>query len=391
MNPTVTSPVPAKDAMGMDYVPVYADDAAGDATIRGTVSIDPVVTQNIGVRTAVAERSTMSRVVRTVGRIDYAEPRIARIHPKVAGWIDTMFVDTTGEAVKTDTILLSIYSPRLVSSQEEYLLALKNFEQLENSPFDDVREGARELLESSRARLELLDVPAHQIAELESSRQLKKTLHIHSPRPGIVMSVGARPGQHVTPGTELYMIADLSVVWAYADVFEHELPWIAVGDRVEITVSGLPGNVFQGSLEYVYPYAQADTRTVKVRLAFDNPDLLLKPEMFAEVVIHAGRQEDAIVVPAEAIVRSGASTQVFVVRAPGKFEPRVVETGLESDGRVSVIDGLKAGEEVVTSALFLIDSESKLREAAAKMVEAAAGSDGDHGADTHSGHAGHDR
>lgn len=369
MNPTVTSPVPAKDSMGMDYVPVYAEDMAGNSAIKGTVSIDPVATQNIGVRTAIAEETSLSRVIRTVGRIDYAEPLITRLHPKTAGWIETMFIDTTGEPVQTDTILLSIYAPRLVSTQEEYVLALKNLEQLKESPFEDVRTGAAELVESSRARLELLDVPAHQIEELEESRKPQKSLHIHSPKPGIVMRVGARPGQHVTPNTELYMIADLSVVWAYADIFEYELPWVNVGDEVEISLSSVPGRVFRGKLDYIYPYAQANTRTVKVRLAFKNPDLLLKPEMFADVVIRVARQDQVVVVPSEAVVRSGTREQVFVVREPGKFEPREVELGLESEGKVAVISGVEAGESVVTSALFLIDSESKLREAAAKMTE----------------------
>ncbi len=405
----------------MDYIPVYAEDMEGDSAIKGTVSIDPVVTQNIGVRTAIAEETSLSRVIRTVGRIDYAEPLITRLHPKTAGWIETMFVDTTGEPVQTDTMLLSIYAPRLVSSQEEYVLALKNLEQLKESPFEDVRTGAEELVESSRARLELLDVPAHQIEELEESKKPQKFLHIHSPKPGIVMRVGARPGQHVTPNTELYMIADLSEVWAYADIFEYELPWVNVGDEVEISLSSVPGRVFRGELDYIYPYAQANTRTVKVRLAFKNPDLLLKPEMFAEVVIRAARQDQVVVVPSEAVVRSGTRDQVFVVREPGKFEPREVELGLESEGKVSVISGVEAGETIVTSALFLIDSESKLREAAAKMMETSSseaethdmeameGMEGAHDmhdmqdmeeqtgsgengiADTHAGHQGHDR
>lgn len=391
MNPTVTSPVPAKDSMGMDYIPVYRDD--GNSTIKGTVSIDPVVSQNIGVRTAIAEETSISRAIRTIGRIDYAEPLITRLHPKTAGWIETMFVDTTGEPVQADTILLSIYSPRLVSSQEEYVLALKNLEHLKESPFEDVRKGAEELVESSRVRLELLDVPPHQIKELEESRKPQKSLHIHSPKPGIVMSVGVRPGQHVTPNTELYMIADLSKVWAYAEIFEYELPWVKVGDEVEMSLSAVPGRVFKGTLDYIYPYAQSNTRTVEVRLVFENPDLLLKPKMFADVVIRADRQDRAVVVPSEAVVRSGTREQVFVVREPGKFEPRDVVLGLESEGKVSVLSGVEAGETVVTSALFLIDSESKLREAAAKMVEPGAGkaSTAREATDGHAGHEGHNQ
>jgi Cu(I)/Ag(I) efflux system membrane fusion protein len=372
MNPTVTSPVPAKDAMGMDYVPVYADEADG-GEIAGTVLIDPVVQQNIGVRTAKAELTSLSHKVRAVGRISYDERRITQLHPKIAGWIEELFVDTTGEQVEEDTILLSLYSPRLVASQEEYVLALKNHEVLKNSPIEDIRRGAEQLVQSSRARLELFDVPEHQIRELEVTLTPKKALHIHSPAAGIVTHIGARVGQHVSPNTELYTIADLSRVWAYADIFEYELPWVAVGDDADMTLAALPGQTFRGRVAYIYPYAESKTRTVKVRIEFENPDLLLKPESFAEITVHASTQESATVIPTEAVVRSGSRDQVFVVREPGKFEPRNVRLGIQSEGRVIVLEGVQPGEEIVTSALFLIDSESKLREATAKMTAAGGG------------------
>ncbi|NIP14818.1 MAG: efflux RND transporter periplasmic adaptor subunit [Pseudomonadales bacterium] len=390
MNPSITSPVPAKDSMGMDYIPVFADEeAAGPA---GTVAIDPVVVQNIGVRTARAERAALSHTVRAVGRIDFDEQRIARLHPKVEGWIEEMYVDTTGARVSEDTMLLSLYSPRLVASQQEYALALRNYESLKDSPIPDISRGAADLVASSRARLELMDVPEHQIIELEKSRVPQKSLHIHSPAEGVIMSIGARQGQHVTPMTELYVIADLSQVWVHADVFEHDLPWVRVGDAVEMTLAALPGEVFAGSLDYIYPYAETKTRTVKVRLVFDNPDRHLRPEMFADVLIRTSLDADALVIPAEAVIRSGVANQVFVVRAPGRFEPRVVKLGVESEGRVSVLEGLSEGEEVVTSAQFLIDSESKLREAAAKMTGGDAGTPEPVGGGGHSHHhhGGHD-
>jgi Cu(I)/Ag(I) efflux system membrane fusion protein len=353
--------------MGMDYVPVYAEDAI-DAP-AGTVRIDPVVVHNIGVRTAVATRQSLSHTVRAVGRIDFDEKRITRLHPKISGWIEELYIDTTGAPVRKDTMLLSVYSPRLVASQQEYVLALRNFETLRNSSVEDIRRGAEELVQSSRVRLELFDVPDHQIRELEETLVPQKTLHIHSPAVGIVMQIGARQGQHVTPATELYMIADLSRVWAYVNIFEHELPWVKIGDQVEMTLAALPGKVFRGQLDYVYPYAETRTRTVKVRLAFENPNLDLKPKMFADVVIRTAAREQAIVIPSEAIIRSGVQDQVFIVRAPGRFEPRGVKLGIESEGLVTVLEGLSEGDEVVTSAQFLIDSESKLREAAAKMTE----------------------
>jgi len=369
MNPEVTSPVPAKDSMGMDYVPVFADSGKSAKEPAGTVRIDPVTVQNIGVRTALAERKTLSREVQSVGRVDYNEKLITRLHPKTEGWIGKLRVDETGEQVRKDEILLSIYSPQLVSSQEEYLLALNNMQTLKNSPFPDIRRGAKNLLRSTRERLELLDVPEHQIRKLEKTRKVMKFLHIHSPFDGVVVKIGARDGQYVTPQTELYMIADLTNVWAYVDVYEYELPWIKVGDEAHMRLASLPGETYTGKITYIYPYLEAKTRTIKVRLEFKNPGMKLKPNMFADVNIHASKQVDAIVIPSEAVLRTGSRNAVFVVRGPGRYEPRDVKLGISADGLVQILDGVKEGEEVVTSAQFLIDSESKLREAAAKMME----------------------
>jgi len=371
MNPEITSPAPAQDSMGMDYIPVYAEDGAGGGDEpTGTVRIDPVTVQNIGVRTAVAEEQILSRHVRSVGRVDFDEERLSRLHPKTEGWVEKLYIDKTGEQISKNTILLSLYSPQLVSSQQEYLLALNSLDVLSKSPTEDIRQGALDLVSSSRDRLELLDVPAHQIRELEKTRKIKKNLHIHSPFDGVIINIGAREGQYVTPTTQLYKIADLSKVWVFADVYENEVSWIQEGDPVEMKLSAIPGKVFTGRVGYIYPYAEAKTRTIKVRLEFDNPDMLLKPDMFADVTIHAQRKVDAIVIPAEAIVRSGAREQVFIVREHGKFEPRDVTLGVSSKGLVQVLEGVSAGETVVTSSQFLIDSESKLREATAKMMEA---------------------
>ena len=369
MNPSVTSPVPAKDPMGMDYVPVYADDNSEAGQPAGTVMIDPITEQNIGVRTAIVKRDILSRVVRTVGRVDYDEERIVRLHPKVEGWIETMRVDKTGEKVKKNQDLLSIYSPQLVVSQQEYVLAMNNRQILKQSPVADIRRGAEELVSSARERLKLLDVPEHQLHDLTRDHNIHKSLHIHTPASGIVVNIGAREGQYVTPATEIYMIADLSTVWVYADIYENELPWVQLGDLVEMRLAGIPGRVFRGHLAFIYPYAEAKTRTIKVRLDFRNTELLLKPDMFAEISIYAGKQKSALVIPSEAVIRSGTRDKVLVVRNAGKFEPRTITTGIASDGKVIVLDGLKEGEEVVTSAQFLIDSESSLREATAKMIK----------------------
>jgi len=356
--------------MGMDYVAVYADQSTAEKAPVGTVMIDGTTVQNIGVRTAKAVQSTLTHTVRAVGRVTYDEERMVHLHPKTEGWIEKLNVDKTGQWVKKNTDLLSIYSPQLVASQQEYILALNNLKALENSPIQDIRQGAEELVKSSRERLKLLDVPAHQMRELQRTRKVKKSLHIHAPADGIIMKIGAREGQFVTPATEIYMIADLRKIWVYADIYEYELPWVREGDPVEMQLAGIPGKIFNGHLAYIYPYAEAKTRTIKVRLVFANPELLLKPEMFAEVTIHAGEQQNAVVIPSEAVIRSGARNQVFIVRAPGKFEPRLVTLGLATNGKVAVLQGVQAGEEVVISAQFLIDSESKLHEATSKMLQA---------------------
>lgn len=371
MNPAVTSPVPAKDEMGMDYVPVYPEENRGTKTPAGTVRIDPTVVQDIGVRTTTAKRTSLSRDIRTIGRVTYDEQRVARLHPKYDGWVEKLFIDKTGERVKKDTMLLSIYSPLVVATQEEYLLALNNVAALKDSPFADVRNGAVSLLRSTQERLKLLDVPEHQIKQLKAERKIMKGVHIHSPFDGIVMNIGAREGERITPETELYMITDLTRVWVIVDIYEDDIPWVSQGDTATMEVAGIPGRTFTGKVTYIYPYLEAKTRTIKIRLEFDNPHLVLKPDMFANVDIQAGKQIDAIVVPSEAIVRTGKQEQVFVRRAPGQYEPRKVTIGVSSDGQVQIVNGLKAGEIVVTSSQFLLDSESKLNEATAKMMSVA--------------------
>ncbi len=337
----------------------------------GTVRIDPVTVQDIGVRTALAARKTLTRKIKSVGRVAYDEKLIARLHPKTEGWIDQLRVDETGMQVEKSENLLSIYSPKLVSTQQEYLLALDNLGALKDSPNADIRRGAEELAASSRERLQLFDVPEHQIRELEKTRKIKKFLHIQSPFSGIVVDIGARDGQFVTPQTQIYMIADLSRVWVYVYVYEYELPWVKLGDEVEMKLASQPGEIFTGKMTYIYPYLEADTRTIKVRLEFDNPGLKLKPNMFADVSILASKQVDAIVIPTESVLRTGDRDTVLLVRGPGKYEPRNVTLGISSDGLVQILAGIAEGQEVVTSAQFLIDSESKLREAAAKMMEVA--------------------
>ncbi len=380
MNPAITSPVFMKDEMGMDYIPVYADGGA-DGEPAGTVTIDPVVVQNIGVRTATAEIRDLSRTLNGLGRIDFNEQRLTRLHPKTSGWIERLRIDETGTQVSKGTILLDIYSPELVAAQQEFLVALDNWEAARSGAAAQVKRSAATVLESARERLHLFDVPAHQIKELEQSRKIKKQLHIHSPFEGRVMHIGAREGQYVSPKDELYLIADLSRIWVNVDVFEDELNWLKVGDRAEMRVRAKPGRTYEGRVTFIHPVLNRQSRTVQVRLEFDNPDLSLKPGMFSNVTLYTDTRPNAVVVPSEAIVRSGSREQLFVVRGPGKFEPREATLGVSAEGFTQILEGIQAGEQVVTSSQFLIDSESKLREATAKMMEAMAGGGEDGTAD----------
>lgn len=361
MNPVITSPVFMQDEMGMDYIPVYADGGSGGSEPAGTVTIDPVVVQNIGVRTAAVEQRPLARQINALGHVDFNEQRLARLHPKTSGWIEQLDIEETGTQVSNDTILLGIYSPDLVAAQQEYVVALSNAERLKNK-------AAKSLLKSTRERLQLFDVPAHQIKELEKSRKPMRRLHIHSPFKGWVMNIGVREGQYVTPKDELYLIADLGRIWVYVDVYEDDLPWLKVGDKAELSVRAAPGKRFEGVVSFIHPVLDRKTRTVRVRLEFDNPGLLLKPGMFANVVLQVDPRPNALVVPSEAIVRSGGREQLFVAKGNGKFEPRDVVLGISATGYTQVLVGVNAGEQVVTSSQFLIDSESKLREATAKMM-----------------------
>lgn len=368
MNPAITSPIFTKDEMGMDYIPVYADGRA-EAGPAGTVTIDPVTVQNIGVRTTRAEARELSRALSALGRVEFNEERLTRLHPKTSGWIESLKVAETGAQVDRDSILLSIYSPDLVAAQQEYLVALNNWEAARSSNASQMKQVAKTVLESARERLQLFDVPAHQIEELTQSRKITKQLHIHSPFQGRVMRIGVREGQYVSPADELYLIADLSRIWVNVDVFEDELEWLRLGDRAEMRVRAQPGRTYAGKVTFIHPTVNRSSRTVTVRLEFDNPGLSLKPGMFANVTLYTDPQPGAIVIPGEAIIRSGNREQVFVVREPGKFEPRDVSLGVSAGGFTQILSGIQAGEQVVTSSQFLIDSESKLREAAAKMMQ----------------------
>jgi Cu(I)/Ag(I) efflux system membrane fusion protein/cobalt-zinc-cadmium efflux system membrane fusion protein len=359
MNPTEIYDQPGKSAMGMDLVPVYEDEIVGGVEI----SIDPVTRQNMGIRTAVVKRGPLVRDIRTYGHVTYDETRTAHISPKFNGWIEKLHVDFTGQPVEKGQPLFEIYSPELLAAQEEYLAAHRNLGRMTPG-------GGRELLASARRRLMYFDVPESEIQGIESTGQVKKTLMIRSPSTGIITEKNALEGTFVKAGTILYTIADLSRVWVEAHIYEYELAWIEEGQEAEMTLPYMPGNVFTGKVAYIYPYLQRKTRDVRIRLEFPNPGLALKPDMYADVNIKSIQKGEGIVIPVEAVIRSGQRNVVFVVREEGKFVPRDVTLGLALDDRVQVLAGLAPGDPIVTSGQFLLDSESKLKEAVQKMMEA---------------------
>ncbi|MDX8402523.1 MAG: efflux RND transporter periplasmic adaptor subunit [Mariprofundaceae bacterium] len=369
MNPAITSPTFQKDEMGMDYLPVCAEEAAGGGSApAGTVTIDPTVVQRMGVRVARAEMREAATELTTMGRVTWDESRIVRLHPKVEGWVEHLFVSRTGERVKKDAMLLAMYSPRLVSTEEEYLLALANHDRLATSSIADVRQGAQRLLDASLARLRFFDVPEHQIRELTKTRKIIKNLHIHAPAGGVVTRIGVREGGHVTPATELFAIADPSRMWLLADLYESEMAGVREGDAVRVRIPALPGREFSGRIDYIYPWLEGKTRTNKARIVLANPDGVLKAGMYGTVTILADRRRRGVFVPREAVLHTGKRARVFVRVAEGRFEPREVETGAHLGDWIEIRRGVQAGEVVVTSGQFLIDSESSIREAAARMM-----------------------
>lgn len=364
MNPSFISDRPGKSPMGMDLVPVY-EDAAGTDGIR----ISPTVAQNIGVKTEIIEKRKLSREIRTVGLLTYDERKVTHIHTKYQGWIEKLHVDFTGQEVNEDDLLVEIYSPELVSTQEELLLAMKYHQSLKDSPFQEIGQGAKSLLESARRRLELFDVPEHQIESLIRDQKITKTMHIHSPVRGFVIKKHALQGMFVQPGMSLYTIADLSNIWVLADVYEYELPWIRLGQEVEMTLSYFPGKKFSGKVTYIDPFLESQTRTIKVRMEFKNPGWQLKPDMYANVTLKSVIAKRAVAIPEEAVIRSGDKDLVVVITSSGGFKSKEITLGPQANGYIQVLQGLRAGEKVVVSSGFLIDSESRLQEALSKLQE----------------------
>ncbi len=372
MDPSEIYDSPGKSKMGMDLVPVYEDEDRMEPS--STVSIDPATVQNMGVRTGRVQRLDFTRTIRTVGEVQYDEERLYLVNTKISGWIEKLYVHFVGDQVQTGDPLLEIYSPELVATQQEYVLAFKNFQLAAESAVPSVREDAEKLLVSARTRLEYWDIPASEIERLEQSGEVKKTIRLSAPATGVVVKRNAIAGAYIEVGKDLFEIADLRTVWVHASFYDNEVPWISDGQHVEMDLSYLPGKTYAGRVSYVYPYLRERARDVHVRLIFSNPDLDLKPGMYANVQLQGKIIPDAVVVPSEAVIRSGARALVFIVQGEGRFEPREVllgEEGGPNNNYIRILRGLEGSEEIVTSAQFMLDSESSLQEAIRKMLQGA--------------------
>ncbi|MFH1277129.1 MAG: efflux RND transporter periplasmic adaptor subunit [Candidatus Eisenbacteria bacterium] len=364
MDPSFISDKPGKSPMGMDLVPVYEEGAESDRA----VVIDPAVVQNIGVRTGEVTRGSLAKTIRATGEIVEDETRVGIVNLKIAGWIENVFVDETGQAVRKGDPLLEIYSPQLVTTQEEYLIALENLRRVEDAP-GEVVAAARRTLESTRRRLLYWDVTEGQIADLERAGEVRKTLAIRSPFTGVVTMKSALPGQKVAPGTDLYHVADLSGIWVKASVFDSDLPYVRLHQEAAMTLSFLPGKTFTGTVTFISPVLNPKTRDLSIRLEFPNDGGLLKPGMYADVAIRSVLDESAVLIPEEAVIRSGKRNVVFIARGEGRFVPTEVKLGPRGEeNTIQVIAGVLPGERVVTSAQFLLDSESSFQEALRKMM-----------------------
>ena len=367
-----TSPTPKKDPMGMDYVPVYAGEGGDEpatATTANQIRISPDRVQKLGVRVETVQRRSIDRVVRSVGRVEVDERRVFAVAPKFEGWIERLYINTTGQAVVRGQPLFDVYSPELVSAQREYVIATQAIASVKGAS-GDVQSSMQRLAESSLARLRNWDISDEQLRELVGGGAALRTLSFKSPVTGVVTEKKAVRGMRFMPGEMLYQIADLSSVWVLADVPEQDLAAVKLGAKARVRISAYADRIFEARVAFVYPTLQAETRTVPVRLEMPNPAGLLKPSMFAQVEFAADIGRSTLVVPTSAVIDSGRRQIVLVQQDIGRFEPREVKLGITGSNLVEVLDGVREGETVVVAANFLIDAESNLKAALGSLGHA---------------------
>ncbi|HRE16181.1 MAG TPA: efflux RND transporter periplasmic adaptor subunit, partial [Rhodocyclaceae bacterium] len=357
-----TSPVPKKDPMGMDYIPVFAGDQTDEPAAANQIKIATDKVQKLGVRTEAAQLRTLDKIVRAAGRVEPDERRIYTISPKFEGYVERLHVNATGHPVGKGQALFDVYSPELVSAQREYQIAVQGMESLKEAN-GQARSGMQQLAESSLLRLKNWDISEEQIKALAKSGETRRTLTFRSPVSGIVTEKKALQGMRFMPGEALYQVADLSAVWVVADVFEQDIAAVAPGTKANIRINAYPDKVFEGRVAYVYPTLSSATRTTPVRIELPNPGLLLKPAMFAQVELPVASKGEVVTVPLSAVIDSGTRQIVLIQAGEGRFEPRDVKLGSRSEHHVEIREGIQAGEQVVVAANFLIDAESNLKAA----------------------------
>lgn len=340
-----------KSPMGMDLIPFYA----GAEEDGSTVSISPTVVQNLGVRTAKAELTRLWRGIDTVGYVDYDESKVSHIHLRTEGWIEKLDVESEGERVKKGDFLFDVYSPKLVNAQEELVTAIST--------------GNKGLIRATKERLAALGISSSQINKLQKTKKVKQRISIYAPQDGVVSDLPVREGMFVKPSQKVMTLGDLSSVWLLAEIFERQSQWVEVGQAAEVRLSYIPGKLWQGEVEYIYPSLDPKTRTLKVRLRFDNPGERLKPNMYTNVKIYGGAKENTIVIPLEGLIRTGREERVIVALGEGKFEARNVSAGIESGDYVEILTGIEEGDKIVTSGQFLIDSEASMRASLNRMSD----------------------
>lgn len=343
MDPRDKRDGPAKDNMGMDFIPVYEEQKNGSP---GTVTISPEIQQNLGVRLAKVEMLPIHQQIETVGYVGYDEDRLEAINARMAGWIRTLAIKSEGQRVTKGSLIYELYAPDLVNAQHEYLLALNTTNPL--------------LLRAAEGKLKSLQVPSDQIAALKRNRQVRETIGIYAPSSGYVSELKVREGQYVEPAAALFNISTLQQVWVSAEVFERQAAQLKVGDPVTMTLDYAPGRRWQGRVDYLYPTLDAATRTLKVRLRVDNPDEFLKPNMFAKVTIRTGKGEPQLMVPGEAVIRTGSQDRLVLALGDGSFKSVAVTLGPQFGDKVAIEEGVEAGDSIVRSAQFLLDSESAI-------------------------------
>ncbi|MCW8091139.1 efflux RND transporter periplasmic adaptor subunit [Alteromonas sp. ASW11-130] len=344
---------PGKSPMGMDLVPVYEESDSSGEHGPGAVKISPAVINNLGVRTQPVTMGSLNNAIHTVGYVQYDQDSLLHIHPRVEGWVETLFVKAAGNPVEKDQPLYTLYSPQLVNAQEEFIIALKR--------------GDARLISAASERLRALQLPNSVISELRRTREVKHTITFTAPQSGVVDDLRIAEGFFIQPGTTLMSIGQLEQVWVEAEIFERDAQLVEVGLPVTMTLDFIPGRAWQGEVDYIYPSLNVKNRTLRVRLKFDNPDRTLQPNMFAQVTIHAETDEQTMLVPKSSVIRTGKQSRVVVALGEGMFKSVAVETGRVDSSHVEILSGLMQDDEVVTSAQFLIDSESSISSDFARM------------------------